>query len=80
MEQKNELGDVPIELSLMLMLLDTQKEYIEFLDKHLSSVSSIAMIHGFRFKPEDIERGNEFRVEIASLKAKMRNPNSEKQN
>jgi NTP pyrophosphatase (non-canonical NTP hydrolase) len=48
-------------------LIQKQKEYIAFLDIHLSQWEGFRYTHGFRNKQEDIDLGLKFRQEISEL-------------
>jgi hypothetical protein len=57
------------EPSTGMRLIQKQKEYIAFLDKHLSDLTGFTYAHGIRFNQEDIDEGLRRRKEIAELEA-----------
>ena len=51
----------------MKELIETQKEYIELLERCLGENSSFLSIHGISANQEDIKKGEELREKIESL-------------
>ena len=48
-------------------LVQVQKDYIKFLDRELSSVSSIAWFHGYRADESIMRQGEILRLQIKNL-------------
>ena len=53
-------------------LIQAQKEYIEFLEKEMTSISPLLLVHGWNCPQEVIEEGNKLRLKISEFSAKTK--------
>jgi hypothetical protein len=62
--------------NLQADLIRKQKEYIEFLGKHVSEGAIFQHIHGMHCPQDEVDKGVRFRAEIAELEAATESPSS----